>query len=278
LISAAEIPLLATYYNIYEEGQKMENLLMKKLDEGRAVVGLSNSCPASCIIERMCAGWDFVWIDAQHGQHDYRSALEAVRTAEVMGTDTVLRVPGHEYGILGPYADTACSAIMVPMVDDARQARDVVDALCFPPLGKRSFGGRRMVDLYGRNYYRERKMLVIAQIETPLAAENVEDIVKTEGIDMVFFGPDDMKIRLDIGIDTPALLDKRLSVLMERTADAARKAGKYAGCIAATQESLRISFGMGYRLFACGGDVGFIKAAADNKLAEMRKVLDDIKI
>ena len=252
----------------------MENKLVEKLEKGIPVIGLNNSCPAANIVERMCRGWDFVWIDAQHGQHSYESVLNAIRAAGTIGIDTVLRVPGHEYGILGPYADTASSAIMVPMVDTRQQAADIVDALRFPPLGKRSYGGRRMIDMYGRSYFKDRKLLVIAQIETLEAVENVDEIIGTDGIDMIFFGPDDMKVRMDIDIDAPVFGNEQLLGAMKSVAKAAKSAGKYAGCVAASPDILNVSYDMGYRLFMCGGDMGFIRSAADKRLSEIRGALE----
>ena len=140
-----------------------ENVLADKLRAGQILLGLCNMYPASGIIESMALGWDFIWIDAQHTT---ASALHAIQTAESHGLGTLLRVPGHEYGILGPFADLNPSAVMVPMIDTADDARRIVDALRFPPLGKRSYGGRRAIDVGGRDYFRETELLVVAQIET----------------------------------------------------------------------------------------------------------------
>lgn len=83
------------------------NRLMDRLRAGQMVAGLVNTYPASGIIEGMCSGWDFVWIDGQHGQISYEAALHAVQAARATGVDAILRVPGHEPGILGQYADLA---------------------------------------------------------------------------------------------------------------------------------------------------------------------------
>src|SRR5690606_8595907 len=97
--------------------------------------GLANMYPCAGIIEGMCGGWDFVWIDGQHGQMAYDATLHAVRAADAAGIQALVRVPGHEYGILGPVADMAPAAIMVPMIDTPEQAKTVTKALCFPPIG-----------------------------------------------------------------------------------------------------------------------------------------------
>ena len=100
-----------------------------------------------------------------------------------MGVDTLLRVPGREFGVVGPFADMAPSAILIPMVNTPDDAAEVVRALRFPPRGNRSFGSRRAVDLYSRDYYLESEPLLVAQLETPQAVENAHAIAETDGID-----------------------------------------------------------------------------------------------
>jgi 2-keto-3-deoxy-L-rhamnonate aldolase RhmA len=250
------------------------NVLAEKLRAGKVVLGLNNMYPASGIIESMCRGWDFVWIDGQHGQHTYDSLLHAVQAAAATDVESFVRVPGHEHGFLGPIADLAPSAIMVPMVDTVEQARWVVSGLRFPPLGIRSYGGRRVIDLDGREYYRERELLVITQVETLEGARNAAAVAATPGVDGLFFGPDDMKVRMGLPIDLQITESEELRRAMETTAQAARKAGKFCGCVAATPTALRMAIDLGYQLIACGSDVMFIRATSAAKLKELRAVID----
>lgn len=251
---------------------KPVNQLAENLRAGRVVFGLGNMYPASGIIEGMCAGWDFVWIDAQHGLFSRDSVLAAMQAAGHVGVDVLLRVPGAEYGIVGTFADFAPAAIMIPMVDTPEQARAVVTATRFPPLGKRSFGGRRVIDLYGRDYYKEREMIVVAQIETKEAVENVDAICATKGIDMVFFGPDDMKVQMDIPVSESVLTSKPLRQAMQRTSEAARKAGKWVGSVAVGDAQIKLATELGYQLLAVGADAAYLRMAAAQRLAELKKL------
>lgn len=248
-----------------------KNILLEKLRAGKTTIGLCNMYPASGIIEGMCRDWDFVWIDGQHGQHSYQSIHQAVQAAAAaVGTDAVVRVPSYADESMEPYADLAPSAIMIPMVDNMEHAGKSVEGLRFPPLGKRSYGGRRIIDLYGRNYYNDSELIVIAQVETMESVQNANEIISTEGIDMLFFGVDDMKVRMGINIDEPLTESKELMNAMEITAAAAKKAGKYAGCVATNEASMKIAVEMGYQLIAAGTDSGFIRSAASQKLTDMR--------
>ena len=250
------------------------NILAEKLRAGKVVLGLCNMYPASGIIEGMCPGWDFVWIDGQHGEMSYDACLHAVQAAMATDVETLLRVPGREPGMLGKFADLCPSAVMVPIVDNAAQAMAVVKALRFPPLGERSYGGRRVIDLDGREYYRERELLVVAQIETLDAVDNARDIIGTEGIDVLFFGPDDMKMRMGLPINTAVVENEQLRNALERTARAACDAGKFAAGVSKDGPTAEMMVGMGYRMLAGGGDIAFLRTMAAQKLSELTEAVE----
>lgn len=251
------------------------NRFLVRLREGKVLLGLCNMYPSAGIIEGMCQGWDFVWIDGQHGQIDYQAAASALRAACVANVDTLLRTPGDEPGMLGKWADLAPSAIMVPMINTVEQARAIVKALRFSLQGERSYGGRRVIDLYGRDYYREHELAVVAQIETEQAVRNADAIIGTEGIDMLFFGPDDMKVSLDLPINTAPSDNDRLIKAMQRTAAAANAVGKFACCVAGDAKAASMAVDMGFQVMVGGGDIGFMRAAAADKLDELRAVAGD---
>lgn len=254
----------------------MPHSLKEKAARGEAALGFCLSLPAAAIIEHACRGWDWVWIDGQHGQHDYRSMLECVRTADACNVAPIVRVPGHDPGVIGRVLDMRPAGVMVPMVDTAEDARRVVDAVRFPPLGSRSYGGRRVTDLGGRGYFRtaDAQTLLVVQIETLDAVRNAPDIAAAEGVDVLFFGPDDMKVRLGIPIDTPINESDKLAKAMQQMMAAAKSAGKIGGCIAATPEALTMVVSMGYRLIVGAGDVSFLRSAAPERLAQLRAALD----
>lgn len=249
------------------------NQLAEKLRNGQVAIGINNMYPAPGIIEGMTKGWDYVWIDGQHGEMSYDSCLHAMQAARGMQIDTLLRVPFHEPGILCQFADLAPSAIMVPMINNAAEAKAIVKALRFPPLGERSYGGRRIIDLYGRDYITEFEMLVVAQIETLEAVANAEEIINTEGVDALFFGPDDMKMRMGLPMSTQLNENDELRAALKTVADACTKAGKFAGCVTPTAESIKMSKQLGYQLVVGGGDIAFLRVAAAEKITMLREAL-----
>jgi len=163
---------------------------------------------------------------------------------------------------------------MIPMVDTAREAREIVQALRFPPLGQRSFGGSRVMSLAGEQYYLELELTVLAQVETCESVRNAEEIIETEGIDMLFFGPIDMRVQLGVPIDQPTLENPEILKAMEATAKAAHKAGKFCGTLASDPETIKTSLDMGYQMIAGGFDVLFLPAQARQRLEEIRAILE----
>lgn len=246
------------------------NLFTERLKADTTLLGFCTMYPAPGIVEAIGTGWDFVWIDGQHGEIDYHAAISAVRAADLVGLATLLRVPTHDAGMLGMYADTDAAAIMVPMVNDVAQAKHIVSALKFPPLGTRSYGGRRVIDRSGRDYYRTREQLIVAQIETREAVVNARAIASTPGIDALFFGPDDMKVQMGIDVNTPPLEHPDLVKAMIATADAARTNGKFAAGVAPSAEAINRMRSWGYRALVGGADVGWLRTVAATKLQEFR--------
>ncbi len=245
----------------------------QRLNNNESMIGLAINYPAAGIIETIGRMWDFLWLDGQHGQLSYDSMLSLVRTADLVGVDTLLRVPGHEFGIIGPYADMMPSALMIPMINTADQAAAAVDAAKFPPLGSRSFGGRRPIDMMDRTFYRDKEPIIVAQIETPEAVENVNAITQTEGIDVLMLGPDDFKVQLGLSINAPILETPVLMDALETVAVAAREAGKAAACIAPTAELARHAASLGYRLFIGGADSRLLFEGSCDRKSMLRETL-----
>jgi len=237
-------------------------------------LGMCYMYPAPGIIERIGPDWDWVWIDGQHGELGYNDILSAVRACDVIMRPAVVRVSGQSPGDIGKALDTVPAAVMVPMVDNADQARTIVQAAKFPPLGSRSYGGRRPIDRLGRGYPhgQEGEPLLICQIETPTGLDNAEQIAAVEGVDILFFGPDDMRLRLGHRMDG-ALPAGFFDDALQRVAEAARAHGKIAGSTFGTPSALARGVEMGYRLIVCTADVMLLAEGSRAKSEMLRDAL-----
>ncbi|WP_428938601.1 HpcH/HpaI aldolase family protein [Fontivita pretiosa] len=244
------------------------------LATGTPQLGLSVMYPAPGIIERIGPDWDWIWIDAQHGELGYHDVLGLVRACDLVKRAAMVRVPGHEAGPIGLALDMAPAGVIVPCVDTPEQARAVVDAAKFPPLGKRSYGGRRPIDLLGRKYSdtANEDLLLIVQIESPQAIENAEAIAAVPGIDALFLGPDDIMLRRGYSMTAPRSKET-LGKDMQAVISACRKHGKVGVMVGVGEEMLRLCVSMGFQMIVSGSDVMFLATGSKRASEDARAVV-----
>jgi 2-keto-3-deoxy-L-rhamnonate aldolase RhmA len=162
----------------------------------RALLGMFVGIPSPSLVE-MCghAGVDFVIVDNEHGPAGIESTEHMLRAARASGIIPVVRT--LESDILR-VLDIGASAIQVPQVNSAEQAKRIVAAAKYPPIGMRGaafstraagygfFGGERHVADSNAG------TAVIVMTETRAAIDNLDAILAVPGIDAVFFGPNDL--------------------------------------------------------------------------------------
>ncbi len=241
------------------------------LRRGTPQFGLCMMYPAPGIVERIGPDWDWIWVDGQHGQLGDADILALVRACNLVGRPAVVRVPGPEVGAIGRALDTDADGLIVPLVESADEARAIVRAAKFPPLGQRSYGGRRPIDRRGRAYADTANddVLLVLQVESPQAVEQAEAIAAVPGVDALFLGPDDILLRRGQSMTAPrtrAMLDADLRAV----AGACRKHGKIACMVGASPEMLALCLELGFSMIVAGGDVGFLAGASAQAAAAAR--------
>src|SRR5882724_3525460 len=161
------------------------------------LLGLGLAYPSVGALERIGSDWDWIWIDAQHGDIDISEAAALVRTAELIGRPALVRIPAIDPAWVGKALDFGAAGVIVPTIESMDEARAMVRAAKFPPLGNRSFGGRRVIDRMGRNFYRSANTdtVLILQVESSPAVSLADKLAAMDGVDGLFPGPDDHAIR-----------------------------------------------------------------------------------
>jgi len=229
--------------------------------------GLCIMYPAPGIVERIGLDWDWIWIDGQHGELDYHDILALVRACDFIQRPAYVRTAGHDPGLIGKILDTGAGGIIVPCVDTPDQARQVVQAAKFPPLGNRSYGGRRPIDLHGR-LYSERantEIRLVVQIESLEALQQVDEIASIPGIDALLPGPDDLLLRRGGNMDNPSSRES-LADDLSIIAQACRKHGKIGFMVAPTPKMQSLCQRLGFTMLVCASDAGLL-ARASNEAA-----------
>ena len=153
---------------------------------------LTRDTPAIAELVKI-AGFDWAWIDGEHGAFDEKSAALA---AACLGTavKSFVRVPDKSPTTLKRFLDAGCDGIIVPHVNTRAQFDDIARASLFPPKGERSIGIARAqgYGAYFSESIKERGFSLIVQIETKAGVTNAEEIAGAEDLDAVLIGPDDL--------------------------------------------------------------------------------------
>jgi len=233
----------------------------------RPLYGLSVMYPSAGALERIGGDWDWLWIDAQHGDLDFREAAHLVRVSTLINRPALVRIPSQDGGWAGKLLDAGAAGIIVPMVETVAEAKAMVQAAKFPPIGNRSFGGRRIIDFAGRSFYKtaNQDTTLIIQLESNEAVAQADAIAALDGVDGLFLGPDDLFIRDNQDVDAAKTM-QTIGKQYQIVTDACRKHGKLQVGHGINDVTLGMAKQFGYHLVIGGGDVGFLagssKAAA----------------
>ncbi|MEA2062375.1 MAG: aldolase/citrate lyase family protein [Gemmatimonadota bacterium] len=245
------------------------------LESGRMLLGCVVTYPAPGMIERLRDDWDWFWIDGQHGELGYQDMLALVRACDLAGCGSLVRVPSHEPGWIGQVMDMAPSGVIVPQVEDAVQAGQLVQAAKFPPLGNRSCGGRRPIDLLGREYAdtANRETILLVQLESPGAVARAEEIAAVEGVDCLLIGPNDVKLRLGYSMTEPRPAAEELAEI-EALVKLCREYGKLSAVFGVEGEQLASCARLGVNLAVSGVDARFLAEGSKRLSDESRDIIN----
>lgn len=150
---------------------------------------------ASAIVEISArAGFDFAVVDLQHSSLSHATLEDMVRAGEVHTMPVIVRVGDASRDSIGRALDTGAGGVLVPMIESADQAREVVTATFPPPLGARSWSLLSRAGGYARGEAPDvQRPFCAVQIETQAGVQAVKQIAEVPGIDLVFVGPVDLR-------------------------------------------------------------------------------------
>ena len=225
----------------------------------------------------ICAGAGFDWllIDGEHSPNDLRSILQQAQViAAYPGSHPIARVPvGHGHAgtaWIKQYLDLGIQTLLVPMVDTAQQAAQLVRAMRYPPDGIRGMGGAR-ASRWGRypNYANEAnaQACLLVQAETREALANLEAIAATEGVDGIFIGPADLSASLG-HVGNPG--HPEVQAAIEDALTRITRAGKAAGILTTDEALARRYLELGAMFVAVGLDNNLLARATSQLAAKFK--------
>lgn len=236
--------------------------LRESLTQGAvAAIFVSLKDPALPLILAQ-SGFECLLIDREHGVMGVESAARLIASARCVALPCITRVPGLSRDAIQDALEAGSSGVLLPMVESADQAAQLVAWCRYPPQGSRGvhpltpatgYGTLALPDLMARA---NRETVVCAQIETVAGLDQVQAIAATPGVDLLFFGPGDMALSMGVGFDDPSVEDA-----FERILDAAKAHGKAVGTFVLSAEQGARAVRQGARLIAMGVDIALLQQA-----------------
>jgi 2-keto-3-deoxy-L-rhamnonate aldolase RhmA len=218
-------------------------------------------------------GAEFAVFDMEHTGWSDETIAMLMATARATDVVPLVRVPGKLYHLLSRPLDVGALGLMVPMVETAEQARELVDHVKYPPVGTRgaAFGMAHddyvPGDIAHTISAANSEGLLLTQIESVAGLENVDAIAAVEGVDVLWLGQFDLTASMGIPgrFDDQRFLDAVAAVVA-----AAERHGKAAGMMTTTPEQGRWALDQGFRAVAHWGDLWIYATALQRGLDEIR--------
>lgn len=210
------------------------------------------------------AGCDFVLFDCEHSGFGFETIKSALRYFEAARLPAIVRVPSKEYHHIARAADMGAEGVMLPMVDDAAQARAILDCLKYTPAGRRGVALGIAHDAYSGGPVLEKlakanaRTTLFCQIETAAGVENAFEIAAVDGVDCLWVGHFDLSASLGIPgeFEHPKFL-----AAIERVVAACRQHGKACGRLVPDVATGIDYWRRGFDFLCYSGDVWALGAA-----------------
>jgi 4-hydroxy-2-oxoheptanedioate aldolase len=209
-------------------------------------------------------GIDCLWVDLEHQPLGVSEFEEMARAARVSDMDVMARAAKGEFLRAARLLEAGTTLLMYPRCESEAEARSLVLAAKFPPLGERGFFSASPDNPYTltppTEYIRiaNEQTVLLAQIESPAAVKQAHAIAGVDGIDMLFFGPGDFSVLAGV----PGEFEHpTVRAAMAETAGYAREAGKRFGTLVGTIDQAKRALDLGASLLAYGSDLTFARGA-----------------
>ncbi len=256
-------------------GATLKNKVREKLNDGKVVLGTMIQELRSPAVPMLLAhaGYDFVFIDMEHGAHTMETVADMIKVSRGAGITPFVRVPDLQYHFIARCLDAGAQGFMVPRIETREQAEKAVAYSKYPPMGERGCSINK-----GHNDYRGSDLLtfvreaneenmVILQIERKAAMEDLDNILSVQGVDGAVLGPNDMAVSYGVPND---LVGDFMCDIFQKVLEAGNRHNVHTGMHIGNLDVLKNWKNRGMRLIAYNTDLGFLNAGAALGIKELR--------
>jgi 4-hydroxy-2-oxoheptanedioate aldolase len=254
------------------------NTIRRLWAEGKPVLNgwlsIGNGFTAEIMAQQ---GYDALTIDQQHGFLGYDALAPMLQALKASPVTPMVRVPWLAPGDIMKALDAGALGIICPMINTAQEAESFVHSMRYPPYGQRSMGPTRAVFAHGADYgkWADEEVIALAMIETADGMKNLQEIVKTPGLDGVYIGPADLTLgltgrRYPTGFDReePEMVEA-IQEILARAHEAGIRACLHCGSSAYAAKAI----GWGFDLVTLLNDVRLLAGAAKAGVDQARALI-----
>lgn len=252
-----------------------QNKLKERIVRGESVIGTFVKINDPLVVEVLAlAGFDFFVLDNEHVAMDREQLTNIVRAAEAFGITPLVRVRENQQVEILQNLDLGYMGVQVPNVDTPEQARRMVASVKYTPLGVRGLSPSVRACNYGTCKVPEyieaanANTMVVSHCETGECVKNLDEILKIDGIDVIFIGPMDLSQSLGCPGDTGCeLVKSTIDTIFEKVG----KSGKAIGTVAGNVDAARKLIERGAQYILLSSDQGMILNWGKNTLEQIRR-------
>ena len=210
------------------------------------------------------AGFDWLVVDGEHGPNDLRSILSQLQVLAATDAHADVRLPVGETYMIKQVLDAGAQTVLVPMVESADQARQLVRDVTYPPHGNRGVGyaltrASRFSTIADYGTSADAQICLLVQVENLKGLAALDDILTVEGVDGVFIGPADLAADMaQMGNAAHADVQAAIMDALRRI----RAAGKAPGILSTRDEMTNDAIAAGAQFVAVGADILLLGQAA----------------
>ncbi len=251
--------------------------LKKKLQNNELTLGSWLTIPHQSVVEIMAtAGFEWLTLDLEHAAIDISQAMNMIALIQGKGMKALVRVSKNEEVIIKRMLDAGADGVIIPTVKNAEEARQAVEFVKYPPIGKRGVGLNRAQN-YGVGFEEYKEWLndecvIIVQIEHIDSVHNLESILNVEGIDGIIVGPYDLSASMGMpgNYEHPDVLEA-LKKVEEITLRMKKPLGFHV--IHSDHKKTLDKYNVGYKFLAFSIDFFFLGDKAREEMALLKEAL-----
>jgi 2-keto-3-deoxy-L-rhamnonate aldolase RhmA len=254
----------------------LENPLRKMLREGTPVIGTTITVASvETAAQAATLGFDFLWIEMEHSPITLESLRNIILATRGLKAVPIVRVPVNELWTAKRVLDQGALGVVFPFCSTPELAKQAAAACKYPPYGRRGSGpglaSFRWPAPGGYHDFADQNVMVIIIIEEERAAEQVEAIAATPGVDVIFVGTSDLSFSMGLRGNSG---HQRVQDALKRIVAAGKANGKFVGLPVKDSDQIKKYVDWGFQWFQTTTELGLMAKGAQQLLEPLGRAAE----